>query len=166
VRTYNSGIDSWTGGGGKTLADIPSSRVRGNVTNGYESGWAPATARIYDADERKPFQPVTPETDALSKPVLVVPNPYVTDGIHQYPNSRNIRFVGIPSKCTINIFSASGDHVMRMKHDDSLKGETNWGQMALNMSGEMQTGLYYFVVISELQGNEGTTQRGSFVVVK
>jgi hypothetical protein len=165
VRPYNSGIAAWSGGG-KTLADIPSGRVRGNVTNGYESGWAPATARTYDADERKPFQPVTPETDALSKQVLVVPNPYVNDGIHRYPNSRNIRFVGIPSKCTINIFSASGDHVMRVKHEDTLKGETNWGQMALNMSGEMQTGLYYFVVISEVAGTAGKTQRGSFVVVK
>jgi hypothetical protein len=38
--------------------------------------------------------------------------------------------------------------------------------MALNMSGEMQTGLYYFVVISEVAGSAGRTQRGSFVVVK
>ena len=165
MRPYASGSATWSGGG-KTLADIPSSRVQANVTNGYESGWAPATARIYDADWNKPFQPVTPETDALGKPVLVVPNPYMEDDIHEYPNSRDLRFVGIPSKCTIYIYNAAGDFVSKIPHDSSLKGEDKWGQIDRAITGEMQTGLYYFVVVSELAGSAGATQKGSFVLVK
>jgi hypothetical protein len=165
VRPYTDGTATWSGGG-KTIGDIPVSRVKSHITGGYESGWAPPTARTYDADERKPFQPVTPETNALTKPVLVVPNPYINDGVHTYPNSRNLRIVGIPAKCIINIYNAMGDHIDRFEHESTLKGERNWGQIAANMSGEMQTGLYYFTVISQVQGSIGKLQRGSFVVIK
>lgn len=166
VRTVNGGYDSWTSANGMTLDDIPVSRVKSNASRGYESGWAPPSARTYDADERKPFQPTTPETDRLEKQILVVPNPYLVDGKHQYPNSRNLRFVGVPSKCIIYIYSAAGDLVKFIEHDNSQKGETSWGQVSYNVSGEVQTGLYYYVVISRVSGSEGATQRGSFVIVK
>ena len=110
VRPYNSGYSDWMGSG-MTIGDLPTGRARANATGGYESGWGPATARTYDADDRRPFQPTTTETDQLDRKVIVVPNPYFVDGKHQYPRSRNLRFVGIPQKCKIHIFSASGDRV-------------------------------------------------------
>ena len=165
VRPYAKGVNNITFAGGMTVDDIPVGRVKSNVRRGYESGWAPATARTYDGDERKAFQPVTSETNALSKQVLVVPNPYFVDGIHTYPNSRNIRFVGLPAKCRIHIYSASGDRVQTIEHDDPNKGEDEFRQIAFNIAGEVQTGLYYFVVVNETgQGNR--TQRGSFVLIK
>jgi hypothetical protein len=166
VRPYASGYTSWTSTNGKTLDDIPVSRVKSNATKGYESGWAPPTARTYDADERKPFQPTTPETDRLEKKVLVVPNPYLADAKHQYPNSKNLRFVGVPNKCIIYIYTAAGDLVKFIEHDNATKGETDWNQITWSTSGEVQTGLYYFVVISRASGSEGRTQRGNFVIVK
>jgi len=141
--------------------DLPG-RVKSNIAKGYESGWGPPTARTYDGDERKPFQPVTPETNSLSKKVLVVPNPYFIDGKHTYPNSRNIRLVGLPAKCLIHIYSASGDRVQTIDHDNAAKGEDEFRQIAFNIAGAVQTGLYYFVVVAE----NGATQKGSFVLIK
>lgn len=165
VRPYNGGYGSWMGGG-MTLVDLPTGRARTNASSGYESGWGPPTARTYDGDDRRPFQPTTAETDQLDRKVLVVPNPYFVDGKHQYPNSRNLRFVGIPSKCKIHIFSASGDRVYTIDHDNPARGEAAFRQVTYNLAGEIQTGLYYFVVVSETQGSQNKIQRGTFVVIK
>jgi hypothetical protein len=165
VRPYASGNSAWSGGG-KTLADIPVGRVRDNVSKGYESGWGPPTARTYDGDERRPFQPSTAITDRLERQVRVVPNPYFRDALHEYPNSRYLRFVGVPSKCKVHIYSASGDWVYTVSHDDASKGETQFRQVTWNLSGEIMTGLYYYVVVAETPGSEGKIQRGTFVVIK
>jgi hypothetical protein len=165
IRPYAKGYSTWSGGG-KTLDDIPVGRVKANVAKGYESGWGPSTARTYDADERKPFQPVTDETNRLEKKVLVVPNPYRIDGKHQYPNSPDIRFVGIPESCLIYVFTAAGDRVRTIEHNSTTSGEDFWNQVTYNVAGQVQTGLYYFVVVSQTPGSEGKTQTGSFVLIK
>jgi len=180
VRPYARGHAAWTSGN-KTLADIPIARVRTNVTKGYESGWGPSTARNYDGDERRPFQPATPQADRLERQVKVVPNPYLVDGKHTYPNSRVLRFVNVPQKCKIYIFSESGDLVDIIYQNETVtydafgkqqpktvanKGEAPFRQETWNISGEIMTGIYYFVVVSEMPGSEGKTQRGAFVVIK
>ena len=165
VRPYASGRSSWSGGG-RTLTDIPVARARENVTRGYESGWGPPTARTYDGDQRRPFQPSTAITDRLERDVQVVPNPYFRDDLHEYPNSRYIRFVGVPQQCKIHIYSASGDWIYTINHDDPARGETQFRQVTWNLAGEIMTGLYYFVVVSETPGSEGKIQRGRFVVIK
>lgn len=180
VRPYARGHATWSGGG-KALADIPVARVRTNVTKGYESGWGPSTARSLDGDLRRPFQPATAETDQLQRQVRVVPNPYVIDGKHQYPNSNYLRFVNVPRKCKIYIYSASGDRVQTIDQDettvwgpegtripktDAQKGEATFTQFTWNLAGEIATGFYYFVVVSETPGSEGKIQRGAFVVIK
>lgn len=160
VRPYQSG---YAAGDLPFATDGLPSRVQSNIAKGYESGWGPPSARTYDGDGRKPFQPVTAETNALTKKVMVVPNPYFIDGKHQYPNSRNIRLVGLPAKCKIHIYSASGDRVMTVKHDNPKKGEDEFRQIAFNIAGEVQTGLYYFVVVAD---GGGASQSGSFVLIK
>jgi hypothetical protein len=185
VRPYASGHAAWSAkrsdGSAVTLADIPIARVRANANKGYESGWGPRTSRTYDGESR-PFQPVTTPTDNLDRKVLVVPNPYFADGLHAYPGTRNIRFVGIPRKSTIYIYSASGDLVRILEQDETqtisgitglpvpktvnLKGEATWSQNTWNLSGFISAGLYYFVVVSHTAGSEGKTQRGTFVVIK
>lgn len=165
VRPYARGNAAWAAGG-KTVADIPVGRVRDNVTKGYESGWGPPTARTYDGDERRPFQPATTQTDQLDRQVRVVPNPYFRDGVHEYANSRYLRFVGVPQKCKIHIYSASGDWIYTLDHNNAARGEISFRQITWNLSGEIMTGLYYFVVVSETPGSEGKIQRGKFVVIK
>ncbi len=185
VRPFAKGHADWgatlSDGSRKTLTDLPVSRARTNVTQGYESGWGPTTARTFDGDTRRPFQPATPEADRLERKVTVVPNPYFVDGLHNYPNTQNIRFVNIPRKCKIHIYSASGDRVKTIQQDETVivqpggvlvpktsgqKGEAAFAQLTWNVSGVISSGLYYFVVVSEAPESMGKTQRGSFVVIK
>lgn len=180
VRPFASGHAAWTSGN-KSLADIPVARVRGNVTKGYESGWGPSTARNYDGDERRPFTPATAQADRLERQIKMVPNPYFVDGKHTYPNSRMIRMVNVPQKCKIYIYSESGDLVEKLQQNETVnynafgaqvpktvanKGEVGFRQVTWNLTGEVSTGIYYFVVVDEMPGSEGKVQRGTFVVIK
>ena len=158
VRPYAKGVDSYTWNSGMTIDDIPSERVQANIRRGYESGWGPSTARTYDGDNRKPFQALL---SSLPEEVLIVPNPYYVDGVHQYPNSRNLRIVGLTQNAVIHIYSASGDRVETTDRTPLSKGETEFRQISFNIAGEVQTGLYYFVVV-----DGGETRRGSFVLIK
>ncbi len=158
ARPYASGVESYTWNSGMTIDDIPSERVQANIRRGYESGWGPATARTYDGDNRKPFQALL---SSLPEEVLIVPNPYYVDGVHQYPNSINIRVVGLTADAVIHIYSASGDRVETTDRTPLTKGETEFRQTSFNIAGQVQTGLYYFVVVSG-----GETRRGSFVLIK
>jgi hypothetical protein len=185
VRPFARGHADWAAtlsdGSVKTLADIPVARARANVTRGYESGWGPSTARTFDGNERRPFQPATPEADRLERRVRVVPNPYYVDGLHNYPNTVNIRFVNLPRKSKIYIYSVSGDHIKTIQHDETVtvetggvlvpktagqKGENVFRQYTWNLSGQVSTGLYFFAVVSEVPESMGKVQRGSFVVIK
>ena len=158
ARPYARGVDSYVWSSGMTIDDIPSERVRANIRRGYESGWGPSTARTYDGDNRKPFQALL---TSLPDEVLIVPNPYFVDGVHQYPNSRNLRIVGLTKDAIIHIYSASGDRVETTDRTPLTKGETEFRQISFNIAGEVQTGLYYFVVV-----DGGETRRGSFVLIK
>jgi hypothetical protein len=125
--------------------------------------------------------PATPEADRLERKVRVVPNPYYVDGLHNYPNTVNIRFVNLPRKSKIHIYSVSGDWVQTIEHDETVtvetggvlvprttgqKGENIFRQNTWNLSGQISTGLYFFAVVSEVPESMGKVQRGSFVVIK
>jgi hypothetical protein len=185
VRPFARGHADWSvtlsDGSARTLSDIPVARARANVTKGYESGWGPSTARTNDGIGRRPFQPATPEADRLERKVRVVPNPYYADGLHKYPNSEDIRFVNLPRKCKVHIYSVSGDWIQTIEHDETVtvekggilvpktagqRGEAAFWQYTWNLSGQISTGLYFFAVVSEVPENMGKVQRGSFVVIK
>jgi hypothetical protein len=56
--------------------------------------------------------------------------------------------------------------VRTIEHESTTRGEASWNQVTYNVGGQVQTGLYYFVVISETAGSEGKTQTGSFGLIK
>ena len=88
--------------------------------------------------------------------------------IHQ---QTDIRFVNIPTHCEIFIFSESGDLMAHIEHDDTAKtsgklGEMKWGQMSGAMTGEISSGVYFFVVRSLMDGSLGKTKSGKFFIIK
>jgi len=105
--------------------------------------------------------------------VLVVPNPYRVD--HNYTfesggwegrqrswteNRRLIKFIHLPSKCTIRVYSLSGDIVATLYHDDPVRGEEEWN--LISESGRaIASGLYVYSVESHFG-----TQIGKFVIIK
>ena len=53
-----------------------------------------------------------------------------------------------------------------IRHDNPLLGETNWELKDRFLSGEVISGLYYFVVESEVQESMGKLSRGAFILHK
>ena len=71
-----------------------------------------------------------------------------------------LKFINLPPKCTIRIFTLVGDIVKSIEHDDPVKGEENWD--LLTESGRtVASGVFIFTVESELG-----TQTGKFVIIR
>ena len=166
VRAYASPHTDWSAGNANSplgFADLPS-HIQTHLQVGQEGGMSAWTQRIY-ADE-SPFAMPSAETEAMSVPIKVVPNPYVLDDSHSYPGSTKIRFVGIPSHCRILVFSASGELVSDFTHDNAAQGETSYDQFTWNYNGEIATGVYFWVVESLMPASQGKRQKGTFMVIR
>lgn len=158
VRTYDSGHSNWNGTG----QSIPS----------LESGHSAPEQRMNVS--RSPIVIATPEKDALSEQVRVVPNPFrddPADADHRYPPaSNNIRFVNVPRQAKISIFSVSGDLISVINHPqrstDPDRGEATWDQRTRTFSGRVAAGRYYYVVESLVAGETGKKQTGMFMIIK
>lgn len=94
--------------------------------------------------------------------VYAVPNPFrVNSGFVGEENSENkIGFYGLPEKCTIRIFSYSGQLVETIHHDEPLY-TTAWFQLTKN-GQDIASGIYFFVVTA----STGEIHKGKFVVIK
>ncbi|MBI1804369.1 MAG: hypothetical protein HY033_04660 [Ignavibacteriae bacterium] len=105
--------------------------------------------------------------------VRVVPNPYRVDQDYTYENGgwekesaswdegkRLVKFIHLPNKCTIRIFSLAGDLVTTLLHDDPERGELEWN--ILSESGRaLASGIYIFTV----ESNYGK-QIGKFALIR
>jgi len=76
--------------------------------------------------------------------VKVVPNPYVSRSrFKESEFQRKIRFTNLPPKCTIKIFTISGELVYVLEHDNEKSGNEWWDMRTLN-NQEIAPGLYLF----------------------
>ena len=105
--------------------------------------------------------------------VLVVPNPYRVDKDYTYENGgwegqvaswdetkRLVKFIHLPSVCTIRVFSLSGDLVTTLYHNDPSRGEMSWN--LLSQSGRaLASGIYIYSVESSFG-----RQIGKFVLIR
>ncbi len=105
--------------------------------------------------------------------VLVVPNPYRVDQDYTYEsggwegrasswteNNRLLKFIHLPRKCTIRVFTLAGDVVTTLEHDDPTKGELTWNILS-DSNRALASGVYIFSVESEFG-----RQVGKFVLIR
>ncbi len=105
--------------------------------------------------------------------VLVVPNPYRTDmdytlenggwegrGRDWTENNRKIKFIHLPKKCTIRVFTIAGDIVATLQHEDPVRGELEWDLLS-DGARAIASGVYIFSVESDLG-----QQIGKFVLIR
>jgi hypothetical protein len=102
--------------------------------------------------------------------VKVVPNPYlVRNEWERHPDFRRLRFIDLPDKCTIRIYTLAGDLIKTIEHDatnaragnipNQQGGDAEWD--LLSAAGQKPApGIYLFHVESELG-----TQIGKFAIV-
>ena len=105
--------------------------------------------------------------------VLVVPNPYRVDqdytfenggwegrGADWTENNRRIKFIHLPKKCTIRVFTITGDQVTTLEHDDPVRGELDWDLLSETYRA-LASGVYIYSVESDLG-----RQIGKFVLIR
>ncbi|HCV43119.1 MAG TPA: hypothetical protein DGH68_06515 [Bacteroidetes bacterium] len=124
-------------------------------------------------DKQLPFS-----TSSQLGKVSVVPNPYRTDQNYTYENAgfegrasvwdendRKVKFINLPAKCTIRIFSLAGDLVRTVEHDGNVGTAFPFGDENVPLVSEsnraLASGIYLYTVESDLG-----VQTGKFVIIR
>ena len=102
--------------------------------------------------------------------IYVVPNPYVvSSNIEpldlQNPldrGPRRVYFANLPSNCSIDIYTMSGELVRSLKHNSSIEDGIKYWDLTTSDNFPVSFGMYIFHVKSD-NGNEST---GRFAVIK
>jgi hypothetical protein len=94
--------------------------------------------------------------------VHTVPDPYyVTNSLEQSPNAKKLRFVNLPNRAIVRIYSLSGVLVNVL----TLNDQTGGGELEWNLRNRNEqfvaSGVYFYHV----EGPDGKTKVGRFTVV-
>ncbi len=109
--------------------------------------------------------------------VLVVPNPYRVDEDYTYENGgwegrgrewnetkRMVKFIHLPRKCTIRVFSLTGDQITILEYEapptQPDRGELDWNLLS-ESNRALASGVYVYTVESEFG-----RQVGKFVLIR
>lgn len=162
VRAYATPKTNWSNSTGMTINDLPPT-VRAHLENGLEGGWSAAEQRMVVPGT--PILAANDDADALANPVTVVPNPFdLSLEEANYQGSKKLRFLGVPRKSRISIFTVSGDLIQVIDHDDPTAGEAAWLLKDRFLTGEATSALYFFVVESLMPASMGQKSKGAFVI--
>ena len=101
--------------------------------------------------------------------IVVVPNPYIAAARWEPPRlyatgrgERRIFFINLPQKCTIRIYTISGDHVQTLEHSSSiLNGAESWDLRSKD-GLDIAAGVYIFHVDALDLGEK----MGRFAIIK
>jgi hypothetical protein len=79
--------------------------------------------------------------------IKVVPNPFIGNSnyFNESPGNSLMRFTHLPQKCTISIYTISGEFVTSIDHDDDFDG-SEWWDVRNGRGQEVAPGLYIYVV--------------------
>lgn len=75
-------------------------------------------------------------------------------------NVREARFMFLPSKCTIKIFTSAGEIIRTLKHD------SNAGSLSWNLLSEANQALAYGIYIYTIEDENGNRAFGKFALIK
>ncbi len=100
--------------------------------------------------------------------ISVVPNPYVGAASWEPTNinvgrgSRLIYFIHLPAKCSIRIYTISGNLVQTLQHDSGLTD----GQEPWNLVSKDGMNISYGIYVFHVETPDGKTMIGRFAVIK
>ena len=96
--------------------------------------------------------------------IRVVPNPYVSGTAYELPlapgmtsgrGERNIDFIHMPAEATVRIFTARGEHVVTLRHENNIfNGTVSWNLKTWE-NLDVAAGVYFYVVDSPLGQKKG-----------
>ncbi len=147
VRTYFGLVSKSTGS--YKYTSVPSNAP----VPGLRLAATTSTAAVLDS---------TATDDSILAHVHTVPDPYyVTNALEVSPNQKVLKFVNLPSRCIIRIYSTSAILVRVITHDDPTGGgEADWNLRNRNQQF-VASGVYFYHV----EAANGKTKVGRFTVV-
>ncbi len=93
--------------------------------------------------------------------IRVVPNPFIVHAKwEQLQNNRRLRFMFLPSKCTISIYTVMGELVKKIEHNNGT-GDEDWN-LTNSSSVEVAFGVYLYVI----ETPNGLKKIGKFAIIK
>ncbi len=123
-------------------------------------------------NNRFPIYPIRGPNEEFPKNVYVVPNPFRQhSGLLGTGERYRIEFIGLPSKCSIKIYTMVGALVQEIEHDDG-SGSEAWGsikKLDYQLSKwllQVAPGIYVYRVESKVPGREGESFIGKFAILK
>jgi hypothetical protein len=104
----------------------------------------------------------TATNDSLLAKVHTVPDPYyVTNALEISPNTKVLKFVNLPARCIIRIYSTSAVLVRVLTHDDPTGGSQESWNLRNRNNQFVASGVYFYHV----EAPDGKTKVGRFTVV-
>lgn len=96
----------------------------------------------------------TPAENALN--VKVFPNPFKeVSGFPISGQENSIVWTNLPEKCTIRIYTSSGELARTLEHDNAASGEEQWDQLT-DSRQRTAPGIYFWTVESQVGTSKGT----------
>ncbi|MFA8451857.1 MAG: hypothetical protein ACEPOW_14275 [Bacteroidales bacterium] len=100
------------------------------------------------------FSVKAPAANALD--VNVFPNPFrEVSGFPINGQENSIVWSNLPARCTIRIYTSSGELIRTMEHDDQASGEEIWNQLT-DARQRTAPGIYFWTVESSVGNAKGT----------
>jgi len=139
-----------------------------SVQVSFPDNQPPGTGNIFSVETVVPRQPNIQDRYSFSlkgsviskqqlstkmKNIKAVPNPYLVSSLYEeefgelrYEPVRQMRFINLPSKCTIHIFSVAGERIKKIDHE-ATEGSATW-DLRSDGGREIAPGIYIYVVKS------------------
>ena len=121
-----------------------------------------APGLTYKITVQKSFAVDSTKSGDLSQ-VHTVPDPYyVTNALEITPNNKVLKFVNLPSRAIIRIYSVSGILVQVLTHNDQTGGGEQIWDLRNRSNQFVASGVYFYHV----EAPDGKTKIGRFTVVQ
>ena len=132
-----------------------------SAPDGYQSIESSKGTTIHDPNFVTVTSGYPSNSDLELSDIQVVPNPYFARSyFNENEYVRRIRFTKLPSKCTLTIFTITGEMIATFIHEDETDSNEWWDLRTIN-NQEIGPGLYLYAVESE-----SDKHIGKFVVVR
>jgi hypothetical protein len=95
-----------------------------------------------------PAEPTSGPTANLEK-VLAVPNPYRGSEVWDQPGQGEVHFINLPTQAKIRIYTAAGDLVREIFHNDKVRDFERW-DLKNGAGHEVASGIYMYRIESGL----------------
>lgn len=115
------------------------------------------------------FSTIKPEVKRLAateeiKKIKVVPNPYIVATSHELPlppaitsgrGERKMDFIHLPQGAKVSIFTARGEHIISLEHDQNIHDGTISWNLKTKENLDVAPGIYFYVVESSVGVKKG-----------